>query len=151
MPTTVDGMFWPHNYYDSFKGLMTLRLAMENSSNVIAAEVLKEIGKDKAIDVLKKFEIIREDGDDYFIDHRDNKKKNDENLESLALGNMQVGISLSQLSKMYQTISNDGVYKEETAILKIEDPSGNIIIDNSNKKKKLFDEKTSHLLKDAVR
>lgn len=149
VPTTVDGMFWPHNYYDSFKGLMTLRLAMENSSNVIAAEVLKEIGKDKAIDVLKKFEIISEDDDDYFIDHRENKKKNDENLESLALGNMQVGISLSQLSKMYQTISNDGVYKEETAILKIEDPSGNIIINNSNKKKKLFDEKTSHLLKDV--
>ena len=50
---------------------------------------------------------------------------------------------------MYQTISNEGVYKEETAILKIEDPSGNIIIDNSKKEKKLFDHKISHLLKDA--
>ena len=149
VPRTYDGMFWPHNYYDSFKGLMTIRLAMENSSNVIAADLLKEIGKDKALDVLKKFEIISEDGDDYFINHKENKKKNDENLESLALGNMQVGLSLYDLSKMYQTISNEGVYKEETAILKIEDPSGNIIIDNSKKEKKLFDHKISHLLKDA--
>ncbi len=149
VPRTYDGMFWPHNYYDSFKGLMTLRLAMENSSNVIAADLLNEIGKDKALDVLKKFEIIKEDGDDYFINHKENKKKNDENLESLALGNMQVGLSLYDLSKMHQTISNDGVYKEETAILKIEDPSGNIIIDNSKKEKKLFDHKISHLLKDA--
>lgn len=149
VPRTYDGMFWPHNYYDSFKGLMTLRLAMENSSNVIAADLLNEIGKGKALDVLKKFEIIKEDGDDYFINHKENKKKNDENLESLALGNMQVGLSLYDLSKMHQTISNDGVYKEETAILKIEDPSGNIIIDNSKKEKKLFDHKISHLLKDA--
>lgn len=149
VPTTYDGLFWPHNYYDSFKGLMTLRLSMENSSNVIAAKVLDEIGKDKAIDVLKKFEIIKDDDDDYFINHSENKKKHDENLESLALGNMQVGLTLSDLSKMYQTISNDGIYKEETAILKIEDPSGNIIIDNSNKEKRLFDEKASHLLKDV--
>ena len=149
VPRTYDGMFWPHNYYDSFKGLMTIRLAMENSSNVIAADLLKEIGKDKALDVLKKFEIIKEDGNDYFINQKENKKKNDENLESLALGNMQVGLSLYDLSKMYQTISNEGVYKEETAILKIEDPSGNIIIDNSKKEKKLFDHKISHLLKDA--
>lgn len=149
VPRTYDGMFWPHNYYDSFKGLMTIRLAMENSSNVIAADLLNEIGKDKALDVLKKFEIIKEDGNDYFINQKENKKKNDENLESLALGNMQVGLSLYDLSKMYQTISNEGVYKEETAILKIEDPSGNIIIDNSKKEKKLFDHKISHLLKDA--
>lgn len=149
VPRTYDGMFWPHNYYDSFKGLMTIRLAMENSSNVIAADLLNEIGKDKALDVLKKFEIIKEDGDDYFINQKENKKKNDENLESLALGNMQVGLSLYDLSKMYQTITNEGVYKEETAILKIEDPSGNIIIDNSKKEKKLFDHKISHLLKDA--
>lgn len=149
VPRTYDGMFWPHNYYDSFKGLMTLRLAMENSSNVIAADLLNEIGKDKALDVLKKFEIIKEDGNDYFINQKENKKKNDENLESLALGNMQVGLSLYDLSKMYQTITNEGVYKEETAILKIEDPSGNIIIDNSKKEKKLFDHKISHLLKDA--
>ncbi|MDU6783314.1 transglycosylase domain-containing protein [uncultured Peptoniphilus sp.] len=149
VPRTYDGLFWPHNYYDSFKGLMTIRLAMENSSNVIAADLLNEIGKDKALDVLKKFEIIKEDGNDYFINQKENKKKNDENLESLALGNMQVGLSLYDLSKMYQTISNEGVYKEETAILKIEDPSGNIIIDNSKKEKKLFDHKISHLLKDA--
>lgn len=149
VPISVDGNFWPQNYYDSFKGLMTLRLSMENSSNVIAAKILQEIGKDKAIDVLKKFDLISNDEEDYFITANENKKKNDENLESLALGNMQVGLRLSDLSKMYQTIANDGVYKEETAILKIEDPSGNIIIDNSNKKKRLFDEKISHLLKDV--
>lgn len=149
VPMTVDGNFWPQNYYNSFKGLMTLRLAMENSSNVIAAKVLQEIGKENAIEVLKKFDVIDENNDDYFITAKDNKKKNDENLESLALGNMQVGLRLSDLSKMYQTIANDGLYKEETAILKIEDPSGNIIIDNSNKNKRLFDEKSSHLLKDV--
>lgn len=149
VPMTVDGNFWPANYYDSFKGLMTLRKSMEVSSNVIPAKILQELGKDKAMDVLKKFDIIDEDNKDYFISHADNKNKNDENLESLALGNMQVGLRLSDLSKMYQTIANQGIYKEETGILKIEDPSGNIIIDNSNKNKRLFDEKSSYLLRDV--
>ena len=149
VPMTVDGNFWPANYYDSFKGLMTLRKSMEVSSNVIPAKILQDLGKDKAMDVLKKFDIINEDNKDYFISHDDNKNKNDENLESLALGNMQVGLSLSDLSKMYKTIANQGIYKEETGILKIEDPSGNIIIDNSNKNKRLFDEKSSYLLRDV--
>lgn len=149
VPMTVDGNFWPANYYDSFKGLMTLRKSMEVSSNVIPAKILQDLGKDKAMDVLKKFGVIDEENKDYFISHDDNKNKNDENLESLALGNMQVGLRLSDLSKMYQTIANQGVYKEETGILKIEDPSGNIIIDNSNKNKRLFDEKSSYLLRDV--
>ena len=149
VPMTVDGNFWPANYYDSFKGLMTLRKSMEVSSNVIPAKILQDLGKDKAMDILKKFNIIDEDNKDYFISHADNKNKNDENLESLALGNMQIGLRLSDLSKMYQTIANQGVYKEETGILKIEDPSGNIIIDNSNKNKRLFDEKSSYLLRDV--
>ena len=149
VPMTVDGNFWPANYYNSFKGLMTLRKSMEASSNVIPAKILQELGKDKAMDVLKKFGVIDEENKDYFISHADNKNKNDENLESLALGNMQVGLRLSDLSKMYQTIANQGIYKEETGILKIEDPSGNIIIDNSNKNKRLFDEKSSYLLRDV--
>lgn len=149
VPITVDGNFWPANYYKSFKGLLTLRKSLEASSNVIPATILQELGKDKAMDVLKKFNVIDEEGKDYFISHKDNKNKNDENLDSLALGNMQVGLRLSDLSKMYQTIANDGVYKEETGILKIEDPSGNIIIDNSHKNKRLFDEKSSYLLRDA--
>lgn len=149
VPITVDGMFWPHNYYNSFKGLMTLREAMENSSNVINAEVLQEIGIDKSKEVLKKFSIIKDDGVDYYITKSENSKKHDDNLESLALGNMQVGTTLFDISKMYQTVANNGEYKEQTSIIKIEDSSGNIIIDNTNKSKKLLDEKNSFLLKDV--
>jgi len=152
VPLTIDGNFWPHNYYDSFKGLMTIRKSMENSSNVIAAEILEEIGKDKAIDILKLFKIISDDEDkDYFIRYSENKEKHDENLESLALGNMQVGLSLSEISEMYQVIANNGIKKEQTSILKIEDSSGNIIIDNSRKSTRLIDEKTSFLLSDVFK
>ncbi|MGI5948879.1 transglycosylase domain-containing protein [Peptoniphilus sp.] len=149
VPLTVDGMFWPHNYYNSFKGLMTLRGAMEKTSNVINAEVLQEIGIDKSKEVLKSFDIIKEDGKDFYITKSENPKKHDDNLESLALGNMQVGVTLFDISKMYQTIANEGLYKEQTAIIKIEDSSGNIIIDNTDKSKKLFDDKKSFLLKDV--
>lgn len=151
VPITVDGMFWPHNYYNSFKGLMTIREALENSSNVINTEILQEIGIDKSKEVLQKFNIIKDDGKDFYIEKSENPKKHDDNLESLALGNMQVGTTLFDISKMYQTVANNGEYKEQTSIIKIEDSSGNVIIDNTNKSEKLLDDKNSFLLKDVFK
>lgn len=152
VPLTVDGNFWPANYYNSFKGLMTIRKAMENSSNVISAEILQEIGTHKSMEILKAFDVIKDnEGEDFFIKQSENPKRHDENLDALALGNMQVGLSLSQISEMYSTIANNGVEKEQTAILKIEDSSGNIIIDNSKKSKKIVDEKYAFLLSDVLK
>lgn len=149
IPLTIDEMFWPHNYYDSFKGLMTVRQAIENSSNVINVLILQEIGQDKSKEILEKFRIIKEDGDDFFVTQSENPKKHDDNLESLALGNMQIGTTLAEISNMYSTIANDGIKKEQTSIIRIEDASGNIIIDNSNKSTRLFEDKISYLLKDS--
>lgn len=152
VPISIDGYMWPINSYNSFKGLTTLRHAIENSSNVISAEIIEDIGLDKSLDVLRRFNIIKENpSEDFFIDSNENPKKNDMNLNALALGNMQKGLSLNELMKMYQTVANNGVSKEMTAIIKIEDNNGNIIIDNRNKQKKLIEKTVNYLLKDALR
>lgn len=151
VPITTDGYMWPINYYNSFKGLMTLRHSLYNSSNVICAEIIKNLGKDKSREVLSRFNIIKENEfEDSYINYSENPKKNDDTLDALALGNMQIGLSLNEITNMYQTIANDGIKKDTTSIVKITDPNDNVIIDNKNLKNRIINEKTNYLLKDAL-
>ncbi|MDO5715550.1 MAG: transglycosylase domain-containing protein [Tissierellia bacterium] len=151
VPIETDGMMWPENDYKGFRGLMTLRQSMENSSNVIAAEILKDIGIESSMEELKKFNIIRDNPkEDYFVTIDENPKRHDMNLDSLALGNMQIGITLDQANDMYSTIANLGEFKKTTAIIRIEDANGVNIVDNRKGNIQLYDEKIAYLLRDGL-
>lgn len=152
VPITTDGYMWPENNYKSFKGLMTLRMAIENSSNVVCAKILKDLGLEKAKEVLQRFNIIENNPSDYsYIDDNENSDKNDMNLNALGLGNMKKGISLAQITSMYQTLANEGDFKDLTAIVKIEDNTGKVIIDNRANHKNIINKETAYLLKDALK
>lgn len=153
VPTTIDGTMWPTNDYGSFKGLMTLRQSMENRSNVVAAKILQQIGIEPAMEQLKKFNIISSDHpeDDFFITSQENPNRHDMNLDALALGNMQIGITLDQANDIYSTIANDGIYRKTTAIVRIEDSNGINIIDNRQDGQQIYDPKIMYLLQDALR
>lgn len=153
VPTNIDNTMWPTNDYGSFKGLMTLRQSIENQSNVVAAKILRDLGIDYAMDQLKNFHIISSDHpeEDFFVTSQENPNRHDMNLDSLALGNMQIGITLDQANDIYSTIANDGIYRKTTAIIRIEDMNGINIIDNRQDGKQLYDQKTMYLLRDALR
>lgn len=152
IPTTTDEYMWPENYYKSFKGLMTIRDAIGNSSNVVAASILKDIGIERSLNVLKRFNLISENpNDDYFINASENSEKNDMNLDSIALGNMEKGLSLNEASRMYASLAQGGNAPDLTSIIKIEDNTGITIIDNREKKTNVMDEKISYLLEDSLK
>lgn len=151
VPITTDGIMWPTNYYKSFKGLMTMRYALYNSSNVVNALIVKDLGKDKSREILKRYNIIKaNEEEDYFISYRENQNKHDDSLDALALGNMQIGLNLNEITNMYQSIANDGIRKDTTSIVKITDPNGNVIVNNDKPGKKIIDEKINYLLKNAL-
>ncbi|WP_036729294.1 transglycosylase domain-containing protein [Peptoniphilus mikwangii] len=154
VPIYIDGNMWPSNDYPGFGGLLTLRLALENNSNVIPVEFLQEMGLDKMKDTLKKFGIINSANasKDNFISLSENKYKSDENLDSLALGNMQRGITNIDAAQIYRTIATGGDTKDVSSVIKIEDANGTTIINNSTKKtEKSFDSTNCYLLTDALR
>lgn len=115
------GKTWsPKNFTNSYSGLITIRRAIVRSVNVVAVKVLDNIGVDRGIEYAQKLGIksLVLSG-----------AKNDRNLP-VALGGLTKGVTPLEMASAYSTLANQGVHIEPTAILKVEDKNGRILIDN---------------------
>ena len=121
--TTITGEVWsPRNYYETFAGEVTVREALEDSLNVIAAQIVDELGPQTVIDYAKKMGITT------FVEQG---RVNDVGLAPLALGGMTKGVSLLELATAYGVLANQGIKTEPFSILKVTDANGNILEQNS--------------------
>ncbi|MEA4922614.1 MAG: transglycosylase domain-containing protein [Eubacteriaceae bacterium] len=141
-PLTINGKVWPKNWYNGYRGIMTLRKSVEQSVNVNAVRVFQQIGPSASIDQLKKFGItsLVETG-----------TANDKNAAALALGGMAKGISPIEMASAYGTFPNGGQHVDYTSYTKITDKDGNVILDNANKKTKVMSEGVSFIMTDILR
>ena len=55
------------------------------------------------------------------------------------------------MASAYATLANDGKFREPTCIIKIQDADGNVIIDDSIKEKKIYDEDAAHAMVDILK
>ena len=153
VPIKINGVYWPKNPYEGYKGLSTMRMALEYNSNVQPVVFLEQLGLEKALNTLVKLGIVNEKfpEKDSFITPKESEK-NDFGYDALALGNMKYGISNVQAASMYSAIASLGDVQETSSVIKIEDTSGNIIVDNTHDKpNQIFDKTNMHLLRDALR
>lgn len=152
-PMWINEELYPKNYYQGYYGLLTMRFAIEENSNVAAVKFYEKLGKDKSMKSLQKLGIINNnEKKDNFIERIENKEKNDENIDSLALGNMRRGITNVDIASAYRTIATGGDYKKVSAVIKIEDAGGITIIDNkTTERKNIFGKEECYLITDALR
>ncbi|WP_069649365.1 penicillin-binding protein 1A [Caloranaerobacter ferrireducens] len=158
------GNLWPDNWYgktkygekrkdDDFLGLTTLREAVEQSVNVIAVKVLEDIGIDTSIEYLTRLGIINETdpSKDNFVSRSENRRVNDENLASLALGGLSKGFTPLDMTKAYAAIANQGIYIEPIAFTKIVDRDGNVIYENKALKNRVVTPQVAYLMTDILK
>jgi penicillin-binding protein 1A len=106
----ADGVIWqPHNYSRSTSGPMTIRRAIEQSINIVAARVIDEVGVETVADYA----------------HRMGVKSELVPVYSLALGSSDV--TLLDMVDGFATLSNLGVHVEPRAITRVEDRYGNVL------------------------
>lgn len=106
----ADGVVWsPHNYSRTVSGPMTIRRAIEQSINIVAARVIDEVGIETVVDYA----------------HRMGIKSELTPVYSLALGSSDV--TLVDMVDGYATLANGGVHVEPRAITRIEDRYGNVL------------------------
>ncbi len=86
----------PENYDKKFNGYVTMESALEHSLNIPAVKSLKALGKDKLIQTLAR------------CDFQQIKKDQNKLGLSLILGGC--GATLEELTGLYSTFANDGVY-----------------------------------------
>jgi penicillin-binding protein 1A len=134
---TASKPYKPTNYDGRYRGLITMREAVQYSVNVPAVKFLSTIGISEGFNFAKKLGLPLDD-------------KNDKNL-SLALGGLTHGVSPLDLAAAYAAFDNQGVYIEPYVITKIVDQNGNTIVDVNPKKTIAMKEQTAYLMTDMLK
>ena len=126
-----------YNDDDQYRGLITMRTALEYSVNTYAVKLLNLIGVDYGYDFATKFGITSLDPD------------KDKNL-SLALGGITNGISPLEMAGGYCAIANQGVYIQPYTVREIVDDNGNILYQAQPQQKVVISEQTAYIMTDLL-
>lgn len=141
--TLITGEVWsPQNYYETFAGEVTVREAIEDSLNVVAAQVVNELGPQTVIDYGKKMGITT------FVEQG---RTNDVGLAPLALGGMTRGVTLLEMARAYAVLANQGIKTDTFAILKVTDSNGNVLEQHRPQQEVVLSEQTSYVMTDLLR
>lgn len=116
----------PQNYSRTFKGVVTVKYAIEQSLNTVASAVVRDLGARKSFDFLKNnlgvTTLVEEE------ERADGKIYSDIGLAQLALGGLTDGISPLELTAAYAPFVNEGIYTKPYTYTSITDASGEDVI-----------------------
>lgn len=115
------GFYSPRNYGGGFSGAMSIRTALIQSSNVPAVKLGQAVGLDKVIEVCRILGM----------------KSPLEPVISLPLG--AIGVTPLEMAGAYATFASNGWHSPTTAVARVTDSSGNVLLDNTPKPQQVLD------------
>jgi len=122
---------YPLNFDRTYGGLTTIRNAIKNSINVVAARVWYEtLGADNSIEYLKKVGIDREN----------------EKYVSISMGGLEEGVNPLLMAAAYVPFVNKGLYLEPVAYTKVLDSDGKVLLENKQEYRTVYDETSAYLM-----
>ncbi len=121
--TLRDGpeVYKPQNYGGGFAGPMSLRASLIQSRNIPAVKLGQEVGLDKVIELCRSLGV----------------RSPIEPVLSLPLGS--VGLTPLEMAGAFATFASNGWHSDPTVILRVTDPNGNVVLDNTPKPRQLLD------------
>ncbi|MDO5146791.1 MAG: transglycosylase domain-containing protein [Eubacteriales bacterium] len=121
----------------SYSGSITLRRAVQKSSNVATYRLYQELGPEDCLEYLEKMNFRGLDEKDYKYD-------------TTCLGGFTKGTTAVEMAAGYATLANDGEYREPTCIVKISDAEKNIIVPNETKDKEIYSSNAARMMTDVL-
>lgn len=141
-PLKTGSKIWPKNWYNSYRGLMSLRTAVEQSVNVCAVKVISQVGFDYSANLLERMGVTTVE--------RSNPEVNDLNPAALGLGGMTYGISPLEMVGAFGTIANYGVYVEPISYTQVKNKRGEVLIDKVPRKNQVLNEGVAWIMSDIL-
>lgn len=123
----------PVNYDNKYRGLTSIRKAIEVSINIVAVKAFEKVGVDYSIAFLKKLGIT-------------SIVANDRYPAALALGGLTNGISPLEMAGAYGTIANGGVYIEPKLYSKVLDKNGDVILEKKSDVRDVMSKNNAYIL-----
>ena len=118
---TINGQPWPKNQGGYGGGnYVTVQYGLAQSYNTISARVLSDLGISNSYNYLK---------DKFCLKHLD---PGDEGYSPLATGSMTHGATTLEMAAAFQCYGNGGTYHQPYFYYKVEDASGNVILDKAD-------------------
>lgn len=125
-----DGTGWPKNSPAGYKGLTPVINALTRSVNTIAIKLVDRYGLQNSYDFLtEKLHITTIHNNEVV----NGTVVNDVSIAALGLGGLTYGVSVRELVGGYTMFTNDGVFCEPRAVLRILDTDGKVLINNELK------------------
>lgn len=131
------GEYKPGNSGGTYRGLITVRKAIEVSSNIVNMKIISNVGPSNAVEFLNEIGLTQYDDRDAQL--------------SLALGGTYHGASPLQMAAAYAMIANGGEYIEPTFYTKVEDSNGNIILETTQETKRVMSEGNAYILSSILK
>jgi penicillin-binding protein 1A len=134
-------MWSPKNYNGKYNGAMTLRQALEQSTNTISVKLVEALGPETVISYAKRMGItsLVEKG-----------SKNDKGL-ALALGGLTQGVTPIEMAEAYSVLANGGVKVTPYIISEVRDANGIILESHGPNKEIVLDERTAYVMADMMK
>ena len=134
------------NYYQSYRGYSTIRSAITDSMNVVAAKTIADVTPKTA------FEYLTNLGFTTLVSSQstfEGTTYSDIN-QSLALGGLTYGVTNLELTNAYASIANGGVYHSPKLYTRVIDQNGNVLLNNHTTSTRVMKESTAFLLTSAM-
>lgn len=125
----------PVNYDGAFHGAVSVRQALGSSYNIPAVKILEKIGVDEMIQMAKRLGITTFNQRDHYG-------------LSITLGAAEV--KMIDMMGVYGTFSQNGVKHSLTPVLKVIDPSGNILDEYEDDAKQIMKPEVAYLITDVL-
>ncbi|MDO5555348.1 MAG: DUF5011 domain-containing protein, partial [Clostridia bacterium] len=122
--------------YSNYRGLITVRYAIESSQNIPMVKAMQQLGTENSIEFLKNVGI-------------DNLVEEDNNL-GLALGGLTKGTNTLKMAAAYGAIANDGVYIEPTFYTKVVDSNGNTVLEPHQESRTVMSKAAAYVVKEVL-
>ncbi len=121
---------WPHNLPNRFDGLTNINSAIETSKNTVAVKVLDDLTLDYSFDFCKN-ELQMESLID-LLELSNGTKITDKGLAALALGQLNYGVTVREITAAYSMFTNAGIFNEAKSYLRVEDANGKVILEKDD-------------------
>ncbi len=125
----------PSNYNNKYYGLISVKQSLAKSLNTCAVKILNDTGIEKSKSFAKKVGI--------------NFAENDNSL-CLALGAMENGVYLNEITASYNVFLNGGIYFEPKYIDRICDGDGKVLFNSTKSDSKVFSSGTVDVMNDML-
>ena len=117
----------------SYSGAISLRRAVEKSSNVATYRLYEELGPRSCMKYLEALNFKGLDKKDY-------------DYNSTCIGGFTNGTTVVEMAAGYATIANDGEYRTPDCIIKITDAKGNDIVPEDKTTKSVYSSSASRMM-----